>query len=291
MVSDTGERLSKEQVARYSRQLMLPELGSAGQQRLLESAVLVIGAGGLGSPAALYLAAAGVGTIGIADSDAVAVSNLHRQILHTAASVGQPKTASARQRLEALNPDITVRAHQMRVNAASAAGLLRGYQVVLDGSDNFTTRYLVNDACVLAGLPLVHGGVVRLGGQVLSVRPGQSACLRCVFPEPPGAGAVPSCQEAGVLGSVAGIIGTLMAHEALKLLAGLGELLTDRLLVFDGMRSRFREVGVRRDPGCRVCGDDPAIRTLTEERSSWCDSAEVGGSLNAAQEERWHASR
>jgi adenylyltransferase/sulfurtransferase len=211
-----------------------------------------------------------VGTIGIVDRDVVALSNLHRQILHTAAEVGRPKSHSAKARLTALNPDITVHALQEGFSASTAGRLLAPYQLVLDGSDNFPTRYLVNDACVLAGVPLIHGGVVRLQGQVLMVQPKISACFRCVFPEPPEA--IPSCQEAGVLGSVAGIVGTLMAHEALKRLTGLGRPLTDRLLVFDGLASRFREVPLRRNPRCAVCGDEPSLRRLAIEEEPVCGS-------------------
>ncbi len=273
--------LSKEQVARYSRQLILPEIGVAGQETLLRASVLIIGAGGLGSPAALYLAAAGVGTIGLVDPETVVLSNLHRQILHATESLGRPKALSAKARLVALNPGVTVRAHQERLTAANAAERLQGYDVVLDGSDNFPTRYLVNDACVRSGTPLVHGGVVHLRGQVLTVLPGRSACVRCVFPEPPEVGAVPSCQEAGVLGSAAGILGSLMAHEALKLLLGLGEPLTDRLVVFEGDRSRFREVPVRRDSGCAVCGDVPSLRAWTE-RTEGCQEASAVRSQHVA---------
>jgi adenylyltransferase/sulfurtransferase len=254
--------LTKDQIARYSRQLILPELGVAGQERLIKSSVLLVGAGGLGSPAALYLAAAGVGTIGIIDPEAVAVSNLHRQILHAAGDVGRPKTQSAAVRLQAINPSVAVRPIQDRLSAENALEHLRAYDLVLDGSDNFSTRYLVNDACVLSGKPLVHGAAVAFGGQAMTIVPKRSACFRCVFPEPPRAGGVPSCQDAGVLGSVVGVMGSLMAHEAIKLLAGVGEPLTDRLLVFEGVRSRFRDVPVRRDAACAVCGDDPSIREL-----------------------------
>lgn len=251
--------LSKEQIQRYSRQLILPGLGIKGQERLRGASVLVVGAGGLGSPAALYVAAAGVGTIGIIDRETVSVSNLHRQILHDTAGVGRPKSASARERLAALNPEVRVVAMQESLDAATILERLAPYDVVLDGSDNFPTRYLVNDACVLLRKPLVHGGVVHLGGQILTMVPGQGACFRCAFPEPPPPGAIPSCQEAGVLGSAAGIIGTLMAHEALKILLGLGQPLINRLLVFDGRLSRFREVPLRRQVDCAVCGDHPTI--------------------------------
>jgi adenylyltransferase/sulfurtransferase len=256
--------LSKDQIARYSRQLIVPEFGVPGQERLLRSSVLIVGVGGLGSPAALYLAAAGVGKIGVADRDAVALSNLHRQILHTSADVGRPKTRSAAERLAALNPDVVIVEHQESVQAGNALELLGRYDVVLDGSDNFPTRYLVNDACVLLGKPLVHAGVVHLGGQLLTVRPREGACVRCVFPEPPTPGAIPSCQEAGVLGAVAGIVGSLMAHEAIKLLAAVGVPLVNRLLVFEGRLSRWREVPVRRDPSCAVCGDHPTITELID---------------------------
>lgn len=257
--------LSKDQIARYSRQLILPEVGVAGQERLLASSALIVGAGGLGSPAAFYLAAAGVGRIGIIDRETVSVSNLHRQILHTTAELGQPKSDSARRRLTALNPTLHIDALQEALGPDNAVRLLEPYDVVLDGSDNFPTRYLVNDACVLAGLPLVYGGVIHVGGQVLTILPRQSACLRCLFPEPPVAGAVTSCQEGGVLGAVAGVIGSLMAHEALKVLLGRWETLTDRLLVFEGARSGFREVRIRRDPACAVCGEHPTITALAQE--------------------------
>ena len=275
--------LSKDQIARYSRQLILPEIGVRGQERLLGSSVLVVGAGGLGCPAALYLAAAGVGRIGLIDREAVTLSNLHRQVLHTSDAVGRPKSLSAQARLAALNPDVAVSPIQASLTSANALEWLRPYDLVLDGSDNFPTRYLVNDACVLLGKPLVHGGVVHLGGQVLTVLPRRGACFRCVFPEPPQPGAVPSCQEAGVLGAAAGVLGSLMAHEALKLLLGIGEPLVDRLAVFDGAASRFREVPVRRDPLCAVCGDAPTIREPVAMDDPVC------GTL--ATEGTWHASK
>lgn len=262
--------LSKEQIARYSRQLILPEVGMKGQERLLSASVLIVGAGGLGSPAALYLAAAGVGTIGIIDRESVALSNLHRQILHATGEIGCPKSRSAQARLHTLNPEIVVVPVQEALTAANARQVVAPYDLVLDGSDNFPTRYLVNDACVLLNKPLVHGGVVHLEGHVLVVRPRRSACVRCVFPEPPQPGAIPSCQEAGVLGSAAGVIGTLMAHEAFKMLVGFGEPLADRLLIFDGVRSRFREVAVRRDPSCALCGEHPTIHELTAMEEAVC---------------------
>ena len=269
--------LSKEQIARYSRQLVLPEVGVQGQQRLLNASVLVVGAGGLGCPSALYLAAAGVGTLGILDRETVALSNLHRQILHTTQEIGRPKTESAKARLYAVNPEVRVEAIQASLTPSTALETLRPYDVVLDGSDNFPTRYLVNDACVLLGKPLIHGGVVHVEGQLMTILPRQSACYQCLFPEPPAPGAVPNCQEAGVLGAVAGLIGCLMAHEALKLLVGLGEPLTNRLLVFNGKTSRFRDVPVRRDPDCAVCGEHPSVHAprLFEEA---CGMPQAAGS-------------
>ena len=267
--------LSRDHIARYSRQLILPEIGVRGQQRLLKASVLVIGAGGLGSPAALYLAAAGVGRIGIIDREVVEPSNLHRQILHATTDLGRPKTESAGARLRALNPDVRVDAMQESLNAVNVRQLLVPYDVILDGSDNVPTRYLVNDACVLLGKPLVHGGVVHFGGQVLTILPKRTACFRCVFPEPPQPGAIPSCQEAGVLGAAAGVLGSLMAHEALKMLLDIGQPLADRLLVFEGTASRWREVDVRRDPACAVCGEHPTIQKpmLIEELACGPSSA------------------
>ncbi len=251
--------LSKEQIARYSRQLILPEIGVRGQQRLADASVLIVGAGGLGSPASLYLAAAGVGTIGIVDPDPVELSNLHRQILHSTADLNRPKVDSAADRLRALNPHVRVVPIRERATADNILAMLQPYELVLDGSDNFSTRYLVNDACVLAGKPLVHGGVVRLEGQVMAIRPRVSACYRCVFPEPPEPGAIPSCSEAGVVGPLVGTIGSMMAWQAMQLILNVGQPLLDRLLTVDGRLGRFREVPVRRDPACAVCGDQPSI--------------------------------
>lgn len=261
---------SKEQVGRYGRQLILPEVGVRGQQQLAQARALVVGAGGLGSPAALYLAAAGVGTIGLIDREAVELSNLHRQILHGTGDVGRPKTQSAKARLDALNPEAAVVPIQEALTADNAMALVAGYDLVLDGSDNLPTRYLVNDACVLSKKPLVHGGVVGFDGQLMTILPGQSPCFRCVFPEPPAPEAIPSCQQAGVLGSVAGIIGSVMAHEALKLILDLPGLLVGRLLVFDGRASRFREVAIRRNLACPVCGEHPTIRELAAEGTLAC---------------------
>jgi adenylyltransferase/sulfurtransferase len=264
--------LSKEAIARYSRQLILPEIGVKGQERLSRASVLIVGAGGLGSPAALYLAAAGVGRIGLIDPEPVELSNLHRQILHAVADLGRPKVDSARARLQGLNPLVGVEPIQERLDALNVLRRLEPYELVLDGSDNFPTRYLVNDACVLLRKPLVHGGVIRFQGQVLVIAPTQSACLRCVFPEPPQPAEIPDCQTAGVLGASAGVIGSLMAQEAIKRLVGIGRPLTDRLLVVDGLDGQIREVPVRRDPGCAVCGEAPTIRAPAAEADAGCAS-------------------
>jgi sulfur-carrier protein adenylyltransferase/sulfurtransferase len=247
--------LRAAQKARYRRHLTLPEVGEAGQTKLLAARVLVLGAGGLGSPAALYLAAAGVGTLGIVDSDVVDASNLQRQVLHTVERTGQPKTQSAKEALTALNPDVQVVGFQERLTAANVERILQGFDVVLDGGDNFSTRYLLNDACVLFGKPLVHGSVFRFEGQVTTVLPQKGPCYRCLYPAPPPPELAPSCAEAGVLGVLPGVIGLLQATEALKLLLGTGTPLVGRLLLYDALGSHFRELHVRRDPQCAACGE------------------------------------
>jgi sulfur-carrier protein adenylyltransferase/sulfurtransferase len=256
--------LRADQKARYRRHLTLPEVGEAGQAKLLAGRILILGAGGLGSPAALYLAAAGVGTLGIVDSDVVDISNLQRQVLHTTERAGQPKTESARQALMALNPDVQVVAFQERFTAANAERILQGFDVVLDGGDNFPTRYLLNDACIRLGKPLVHGSVFRFEGQVTTVLPRQGPCYRCLYPAPPPAELAPSCAEAGVLGVVPGVIGLLQATEALKLLLGTGAPLVGRLLTYDALAGSFREVQLRRNPSCMACGEG-AMPTLRDE--------------------------
>jgi molybdopterin/thiamine biosynthesis adenylyltransferase/rhodanese-related sulfurtransferase len=247
--------LRSDQRARYRRHLTLPEVGEEGQAKLLAARVLVLGAGGLGSPAALYLAAAGVGTVGIVDSDVVDPSNLQRQVLHTVDRTGQPKTESARAALTALNPDVRVVAFQERFTAANAERILEGFDVVLDGGDNFATRYLLNDACVLLGKPLVHGSVFRFEGQVTTVLPGKGPCYRCLFPTPPPPELAPSCAEAGILGVLPGVIGLLQATEAIKLVLGAGAPLVGRLLTYDALGGRFAELQLRRDPACVACGE------------------------------------
>jgi len=248
---------------RYSRHLLMPEVGEAGQTKLMRSKVLLVGAGGLGSPAAYYLAAAGVGTLGLVDHDVVDRSNLQRQILHTDARVGTSKVASARQTLEALNPTVKVVGHETQLTSANVEQILAGYDVVVDGSDNFPTRYLVNDACVKLVIPNVHGSVYRFEGQVSVFWPGRNdstgkrpgPCYRCLYPEPPPPEYAPSCAEAGVLGVLPGVIGLLQATETIKLLLGIGEPLVGRLLYFDALRASFSELSLERDPACRYCGD------------------------------------
>ena len=251
---------SDEERARYSRQLMLPQIGAAGQQRLKNARVLCIGAGGLGSPAALYLAAAGVGTLGLIDSDRVDLSNLHRQILHGTDDVGRSKLESARDRIAEANPHVNVVLHAERFIADNALDLVRDYNIVVDGSDNFPTRYASNDACVLADKPNVYGSVFQFDGQAAVFGPHLGApCYRCIFPEPPPPGAAPSCAEAGVLGVLPGIVGLIQATEAIKLITGLGETLLGRLLHFDALKMTFREFKLRRDPQCPICGEAPTI--------------------------------
>ena len=256
----TAAGLSDDERRRYSRHVMLPEIGIAGQEKLKAARVLCLGAGGLGSPAALYLAAAGVGTIGLVDDDRVALSNLHRQLLHGTDDVGRPKTESARDRLAAANPNVTVRLHACRFESGNAEEILRDYDLIVDGTDNFATRYLSNDVAVFAGKPNVYGSIFRFDGQTTVFAPHLGGpCYRCLFPEPPPPGAVPSCAEAGVLGVLPGIVGTLQATEALKLILGLGDSLIGRLLHFDALKMKFREFNLRRDPECPVCGEHPSI--------------------------------
>ena len=267
-------QFTEEQIKRYSRHIILPEVGGKGQQKLLESKVLVIGAGGLGSPSLYYLAAAGVGTIGIVDFDVVDFSNLQRQILHNTERVGTPKVESAKQTLEALNPDVNVVAYNTKIQKSNVMNIIKDYDVVLDGSDNFPTRFLVNDACYFLGKPLVSAAILRFEGQltVFDYRDKQnSPCYRCLFPEPPPPGLVPSCQEAGLLGVVGGIMGTLQANEALKLILGIGETLVGKLLVFDALTTEFNIVKLRKDKKCPLCGEQPKIKDLIEYDQEGCE--------------------
>ena len=256
-------KLSDEQLERYARHIVLREIGGAGQARLLAARVLVIGAGGLGSPLILYLAAAGVGTIGVVDFDAVSLSNLQRQILHRTEDIGLAKTQSAARAVRAINADVSLELHNLRLEPANARELIGRYDIVADGSDNFATRFLVNDTCYFAGRTLVSAAVTEFDGQLATFRAydksGAHPCYRCIFPEAPPAGAVPSCSETGVLGAAAGVMGTLQALEILKEILGIGESLAGKLLIYDALATRFRNVTVRPDPACPLCGEHPAI--------------------------------
>jgi molybdopterin/thiamine biosynthesis adenylyltransferase len=252
-----------EQAKRYSRHIIMPQIGGKGQRKLLDAKVLLIGAGGLGSPVALYLAAAGVGTLGIVDFDVVDVTNLQRQILHHTGDIGRLKAESAAETIAGINPDVQVVQHRIQLTSENAMAVLRPYDIVVDGSDNFPTRYLVNDACVMLGKPCVHGSIFLFEGQAATFVPGQG-CYRCLYPTPPPPGMVPNCAEAGVLGVLPGIVGCIQAVETIKLVLGLGETLTGRLLLFDALSMEFRQVKVRRSPSCPVCGDNPTVTELID---------------------------
>ena len=256
--------LEPDEIKRYSRHLILSEVGMEGQQKLKAAKVLCIGAGGLGSPVAMYLAAAGVGTIGIVDFDVVDVSNLQRQILHGTSDVGRSKLASAKDTLHNLNPHVNVITHEVALSSANALDLFRGYDVIVDGTDNFPTRYLVNDACVLLGIPNAYGSIFRFEGQASVFGTKDGPCYRCLYPEPPPPGLVPSCAEAGVLGILPGLIGTIQATETVKLILGMGQTLAGRFLIYDAMKMRFRELTLRKDPDCPVCGTHPTVTALID---------------------------
>jgi adenylyltransferase/sulfurtransferase len=258
---------TEEQIKRYARHIILPEVGGKGQEKLLNSKVLVIGAGGLGSPAILYLAAAGVGTIGIVDFDVVDFSNLQRQVIHNTERVGTPKVESAKKTVEMLNPDVKVITYNTRISKENIMDIIKDYDVVLDGTDNFPTRFLINDACYFAGKPLVSAAMLRFEGQVSVFdyrNKENSPCYRCLFPEPPPPGLVPTCQEAGILGSIGGIMGCIQATEAIKLILGIGEPLVGKLLIMDALSMDFRKVKLRKDPNCPLCGEKPVIKELIE---------------------------
>ncbi|HLK40281.1 MAG TPA: molybdopterin-synthase adenylyltransferase MoeB [Polyangiaceae bacterium] len=270
---ETPPQLTDAQRDRYSRHILLPEVGETGQARLLQSKVLLLGAGGLGSPAAMYLAAAGVGTLGVVDADVVDASNLQRQVIHATSRVGMPKVDSAAKFVADLNPDVKVVAHKERLNSSNVERLFADYEVVIDGTDNFPTRYLVNDASVWMGKPVVHGSIFRFDGQVTTFIPEKAAkklgveaspCYRCLYPEPPPPHLAPSCQEAGVLGILCGIIGTLQATEAIKILLGRGTTLAGRLLTYDSLKMTFRGLKLRRAPDCPVCGPKPTITSYVD---------------------------
>ena len=255
--------LTPDQVNRYSRHIIMGDVGSKGQRNLLQAKALIVGAGGLGSPSAIYLALAGVGTIGIVDFDIVEISNLQRQILHHTSDIGRPKLESARDNINSYNPDTNVVLHEVRLESDNAREIISQYDLVINGADNFATRYLVNDACYLEGKPLVDGSILIFDGQATLFLPGQG-CYRCLFPEPPPPGLVPNCAEAGVLGALTGLVGSIQATEALKHFLGIGESLVSRLLLIDALSMSFREVRLKRNPSCPLCGDNPTVTELID---------------------------
>ncbi len=278
--------LTPAEIQRYARHLIMPEVAMAGQKRLKAAKVLCIGTGGLGAPLSLYLAAAGVGTLGLADFDVVNVSNLQRQVIHFTSDVGRPKIDSAEEKLRAINPDLTVRRHEHAVDSSNALGLFADYDVIVDGTDNFPTRYLVNDACVLLGKPNVYGSIFRFDGQATVFAPPEGPCYRCLYPEPPPPDLVPNCAEGGVLGILPGLIGVIQATETVKLILGTGKPLIGRLLLYDALEMTFREMKVRKSPRCPICGPNPTIRELIDYQE-FCGvrGAETAPSLDTADDE------
>lgn len=262
-------KFTEAQIERYSRHMLLSEVGGKGQQKILASKVFVVGAGGLGSPCALYLAAAGVGTIGIVDADRVDLTNLQRQILHSTKDIDRPKVESAKETVGALNPDVKVETYAAKLDSSNVLEILSGYDIIIDGSDNFPTRFLVNDAAFFLKKTLISGAIFRFEGQLTTLKPHQGyPCYRCLYPEPPPPGMVPSCQEAGVLGVLAGTIGVMQAGEAIKEILGIGETLAGRLLIYDALEMRFRDVKVKKDPNCPLCGKSPKITKLLDYEQS-----------------------
>jgi len=259
-----------KQLERYSRHIILKEVGVEGQIKIRQSKVLIIGAGGLGSPAALYLAAAGIGTLGIIDGDVVDRSNLQRQILHFTQDIGKPKTLSAKEKIEQINPDVKIITQREMVNSNNILDFIKDYDFIIDGVDNFPTKFLINDACILSSKPFSHGGILRFDGQTMTHVPGK-ACYRCVFPELPPKNAVPTCSQAGVLGVVAGMLGTIQAAEALKYIIGEGNLLTNRLLIFNALEMNFRTVSIKKNPLCPVCSEKPTITELKDYEQPVCN--------------------
>ena len=253
-----------EQIERYSRHIILPEVGGSGQQKMLEARVLLLGAGGLGSPAAYYLAAAGIGNLGIVDFDRVDLSNLQRQIIHSTERIGMLKTESAKKTIQALNPDVNVTLYNEKMDSSNIMNLIEGYDYIVDGSDNFPTRYLVNDACIMRNKTLIHGSIYRFEGQVTVFKPGDGPCYRCLYPEPPPPGMVPNCQEGGVLGVLAGVIGNLQVVEVLKLVLGIGKTLVGKLLIYDALNTEFRNLRLRKDTNCPICSEKPTIKELVD---------------------------
>lgn len=270
---------TEEQITRYSRHILLPEVGGKGQKKLSQAKVFIVGAGGLGCPVAYYLAAAGIGTIGLIDSDVVDLSNLQRQILHHTPDVGRSKVRSAQEKIQALNPDVRVDMYEERFTSRNARDLIRPYDVVIDGVDNFPAKFLINDACYMENKPLVHGGILRFEGRAFTIIPNRSACYRCIFKHPPPAGVVPTCQEAGIIGVVAGIIGTIQATEAIKLILNIGTPLTDRILDFDARTTAFREIRVKRNPACALCGPNPSLTELIDYEQEACQLQPSGTML------------
>ncbi len=260
---------TKEQVERYSRHIILPEVGGRGQKKINSAKVFCVGAGGLGSPATLYLAAAGIGTIGLIDEDVVDLSNLQRQILHSTKDLDRPKVVSAKETLLAINPDITINIYQEKLNSKNIMDIIKDYDIILDGSDNFPTRFLINDACFFSKKTLISGSIFRFEGQVTTLKPhNNSPCYRCIYPEPPPPGLIPSCQEAGVLGVIAGVIGILQATEALKEILGIGNSLAGQLLLYDALDQRFQVLKIRKDPLCPLCGKEQKIKELLDYEQS-----------------------
>lgn len=262
--------MNDTQIERYARHIILEHIGIEGQRKLLNSKVFIIGAGGLGSPVALYLAAAGVGSIGIADADTVDLSNLQRQVIHTTNDIGIPKVTSAKDKMLAINPDIEVKTYQSFINKDNIQNIIKEYDFIIDGSDNFATKFLINDACVLMKKPFSHGGILRFTGQSMTVLPGKSACYACVFDSPPPPESTPTCSSAGVLGTIAGMLGTIQATEAVKYLTGCGELLSDKLLIFDALSMDFDKINIKKNEECRVCGKN-GIKELVEYEIQECD--------------------
>lgn len=258
------------QLERYSRHILLQDVGVEGQAKIMAAKVLVVGAGGLGAPILLYLAAAGIGKIGIVDNDVVDLSNLQRQVIHFAKDIKIAKVESAREKMLAINPEVEVTTYQQFLRADNIREIIRGYDFVVDGTDNFPTKFLVNDACVMEGIPFSHGGILRFDGQTMTVLPGESACYRCTFRQPPPPDAVPTCSQAGVLGAIAGMLGTIQAAEVLKFVTGVGELLTGTLLTFDAKTMNFKKITLHKQANCPVCGDAPSITELFDEEQIFC---------------------
>lgn len=262
---------TNEQLERYSRHIILQEVGVKGQKKLLNASVLIIGAGGLGAPAALYLAAAGVGTIGIVDADEVDLSNLQRQVIHTTNDVGKAKVKSAAETMEAINPDVTVKTYRTFVDSSNIMDLIKDYDFIIDGTDNFPAKFLINDACVMAEKPFSHAGIIRFKGQLMTYVPGEGPCYRCAFKNPPPKDAVPTCKQAGVIGAMGGVIGSLQAMEAIKYIIGKGDLLTGKLLTYDALKMEFHTIKLPKDDHCAVCGDEPTITELIDYEQAECD--------------------